>query len=47
VQTAYGVSSTPTTFILDRNGVITAILVGEQAGGYATYSNALDAALRV
>jgi len=47
VQTTYGITSTPTTYILDRNGVITDILIGEQSGGYATYSNALDAALRV
>ena len=36
---------TPTTYILDKNGVITRILEGPQAGGYATYASALDAVL--
>jgi len=36
---------TPTTYILDKNGVITRILVGPQTGGSSTYASALDAVL--
>ena len=43
VQGAYGVSGTPTTFILNGNGIVTAILIGEK--GASAYSTAMDAAL--
>ena len=43
IQGAYGVRSTPTTFVLDRNGVVLNVFVG--IAGYATLAQALDAAL--
>jgi len=43
VYPAYGVTSTPTTFILDRNGVVVAVFIGET--GYASLASALDKAL--
>ncbi|MEK6851064.1 MAG: TlpA disulfide reductase family protein, partial [Candidatus Thermoplasmatota archaeon] len=43
----YGVNSTPTTFIIDRNGVIVDKVVGAAPGGYGTYRDALDRALQV
>lgn len=43
-RSAYGVSSTPTTFILDRNGVVVDVIVGRAPGGVATYAAALDKA---
>jgi len=45
VRNAYQVQSTPTTFILDANGVITAKAVGRAPNGYAWYAAALDALL--
>src|SRR3990172_7670257 len=47
VQGAYGVRSTPTTFIVDRNGVILQILHGSQPTGYSAYAAALDVALGI
>jgi len=47
VMPRYGVTGTPTTFILDGSGVIHEIFVGRPAGGYASYASALDAALQV
>ncbi len=44
---AYAIRFTPTTFILDRNGVITQVFVGTAPNGAASYSAALDAALTV
>lgn len=41
----YGIQSTPTTFILGGDGVITRIFRGQAPGGVATYVQALDAAL--
>lgn len=41
----YGIQSTPTTFILGRDGVITRIFRGQAPGGVATYVQALDATL--
>lgn len=40
----YGVDSTPSYFILDKSGKISAILIGEQT--YGALSNAVEAALR-
>lgn len=45
VRNAYRVQATPTAFILDGNGVITAKVEGLAPGGYAWYANALDALL--
>ncbi|HKZ98879.1 MAG TPA: TlpA disulfide reductase family protein [Thermoplasmata archaeon] len=42
---AYGITATPTTFILDRNGVVMQVFRGQAPGGYTTYAAALDAAL--
>ena len=42
---AYGVSGTPTTFILDRGGVVVEVVKGRAANGYATYAAGLDRAL--
>ncbi|MGQ0797353.1 MAG: peroxiredoxin family protein [Methanobacteriota archaeon] len=41
----YGIRSTPTTFILGRDGVITRVFVGVAPSGTASYAQALDAAL--
>ncbi len=38
---------TPTTYILDRTGVIRAIIRGQAPGGAADYGRAIDAALRL
>jgi thiol-disulfide isomerase/thioredoxin len=46
VVSAYGVSSTPTTFVLDKDGVVVQVFVGSQQGGAAIYAVALEAALR-
>lgn len=43
----YGITGTPTTFILDRNGVITEIFRGRAPNGDASYAAALDQALQV
>ncbi len=43
---AYGVTGTPTTFILDSRGLIKVTVKGRAAGGYADYATALEAALR-
>ncbi len=40
ITSAYGVTSTPTTFILDRNGVVAAVFVGETA--YADFAVQLN-----
>ena len=45
VYPSYGVTSTPTMFTLDRNGVVVAVFVGET--GYASLASALDKALGV
>jgi len=45
VTRLYGVSSTPTTFILDSTGKIVEKIVGAAPGGYHTYAAALDEAL--
>jgi peroxiredoxin len=45
VTRAYGITATPTTYILDRNGVVTVVYRGQAPGGYTTYAAALDAAL--
>ena len=45
VRNAYRVQATPTAFILDGNGVITAKVEGLAPGGYAWYATALDALL--
>lgn len=42
---AYGVNSTPTTFIIDRSGKIVEKIVGAAPGGYTTYETALLEAL--
>ena len=42
---AYGVNSTPTTFIIDRSGKVVEKVVGAAPGGYATYQTALNEAL--
>lgn len=41
-RSAYGVDSTPTTFILDRNGIVSAVFFGENP--LASYAAALDRA---
>lgn len=46
VQNAFGVTRTPTTLVLNRNGVIVQILTGSQASGASAYASALEAALR-
>lgn len=45
VQRAYGVEQTPTTFILDQQGVVARVLIGEPPRGYADYAAALDEVL--
>ena len=43
---AYGIGSTPTTFFLDRNGVVLRDpFIGRANGGYADYAAALEEAL--
>lgn len=42
VANMYKISATPTSFILDRNGVISQVFVGRPNGGYATYAAELD-----
>jgi peroxiredoxin len=44
---AFGVDSTPTTFILDAEGKVVQKIVGSAPGGAATYAAALDDALQV
>ncbi len=46
-QQTYLVDRTPTTFILDRNGVIVAKFVGRPTDGSTGYANALEQALKV
>ncbi|HKZ63927.1 MAG TPA: TlpA disulfide reductase family protein [Thermoplasmata archaeon] len=46
-QRAYGVDQTPTTFVIDRNGIVTFKLVGRASGGAATYRDALEKALEL
>jgi peroxiredoxin len=43
---AYGVSATPTTFFLDRNGVIVHSIRGSAPGGIDAYAEWLDKAIR-
>jgi protein-disulfide isomerase len=43
VAGTYGVTATPTMFVLDRNGVVTQKIVGAQ--GYAALAAALDSVL--
>ena len=45
LRNTYRIDATPTTFILDRSGVITAKFVGRAPSGYASYAAALDALL--
>lgn len=40
---AYGVDVTPYFFIIDRNGIVSAVFRGVPSGGYAAYANALNA----
>ena len=47
VVSDYGVTGTPTTFILDRNGVVVDVIRGLAPNGVSTYASALDKALRV
>ena len=42
---AYGVNSTPTTFIINASGKIVEKIVGAAPGGYTAYQSALDEAL--
>jgi len=42
---AYGVTGTPTTFVLDRSGIVVEIVRGRAQNGYTTYATALDRAL--
>ncbi len=46
-SSAYGVTGTPTTFILDRNGVVVEVFRGVAPSGAASYSATLDRALQV
>lgn len=45
-QGAYGVSQTPTTFILDRNGIVVHMIRGSATGGIDVYAEWLDKAIR-